>query len=115
MSRSSHSSMRSLRILAPFQASVRRSLVVFLPILLAVAVGSVHAGDTKYAGEFLRLGVGARALGMGGSYVALANDASAAYWNPAGLATLQHAEMLLDGAVPYCGFVDINPGLQPGA
>lgn len=31
--------------------------------------------------------VGARALGMGGAFVAVADDASATYWNPAGLAT----------------------------
>jgi long-chain fatty acid transport protein len=31
--------------------------------------------------------VGERALGMGGAFVAVANDSSAAWWNPAGLAT----------------------------
>ena len=40
----------------------------------------------KYAGEFLSIGVGGRALGMGGAYVALANDVTAGYYNPAGLA-----------------------------
>jgi len=47
---------------------------------------------TRYAGEFLRIGVGARALGMGSAFVGLADDGTAAYWNPAGLATLQHRE-----------------------
>lgn len=63
--------------------------------------------DGKYAGEFLSLGVDARALGMGGSYVALATGASAAYWNPAGLSgisvqeiSLMHAEQF-DGIVGY--------------
>lgn len=37
------------------------------------------------AGAFLRLGVGARALSMGGAFVAVANDPSATFWNPAGL------------------------------
>ncbi|MBU0520220.1 hypothetical protein KKA00_12940 [bacterium] len=41
---------------------------------------------TKYAGEFLEIGVGARALGLGGAYCALAEDPSSFYWNPAGLA-----------------------------
>ncbi len=39
----------------------------------------------KYAGEFLKQPVGARALGMGSAFVALADDPSAVYWNPAGL------------------------------
>ena len=47
---------------------------------------------TRYAGEFLRIGVGARALGMGSAFVGLADDGTAAYWNPAGLATLQSRE-----------------------
>lgn len=34
---------------------------------------------------FLEIGVGARAMGMGGAFVAVANDASATYWNPAGI------------------------------
>ncbi len=38
------------------------------------------------------LGVGARALGMGGAYVGVANDYSALYWNPAGLSQLQYGE-----------------------
>ncbi len=40
------------------------------------------------AASFTRLGVGPRALAMGGSYVALAEGAAAVYWNPAGLADM---------------------------
>ncbi len=43
-------------------------------------------------GVFLRMGVGARALGMGSAFTALANDASAAYWNPAGLEHVRSAQ-----------------------
>ncbi len=41
---------------------------------------------TRYAGEFLEIGVGGRALGLGGAYCAVAEDPSSFYWNPAGLA-----------------------------
>lgn len=52
-----------------------------------------HLHAEKYAAEFLTTGIGARALAMGGAYVAVSNDASAAYWNPAGLVQLQKAEI----------------------
>lgn len=39
----------------------------------------------KYSNEFLQIGVGARALGMGNALVAGVNDVTAGYWNPAGL------------------------------
>ncbi|HEY0979135.1 MAG TPA: PorV/PorQ family protein [Flavobacteriales bacterium] len=39
----------------------------------------------KYSNEFLSIGVGARSLGMGYSYISSANDVTAGYWNPAGL------------------------------
>lgn len=59
-------------------------LILQLPIQL-------HAG--KYSAEFLRIGVGARALGIGGAYVALAEDGTASYWNAAGLGNLAHHQI----------------------
>ncbi len=41
------------------------------------------------------LGVGARAIGMGGAYTGVANDYSALFWNPAGLAQLENGEFSL--------------------
>ncbi|NVM05273.1 MAG: PorV/PorQ family protein [Candidatus Helarchaeota archaeon] len=49
----------------------------------------------KFAGEFLSTGVGARPLGMGGAFVALANDGTAGYWNPSGLAFLNYPQIVL--------------------
>lgn len=50
----------------------------------AVSKGAI-AEEGSHAAEFLSHGVGARALGMGSSFVSIADDATAAYWNPAGL------------------------------
>ena len=55
--------------------------------LLVVLAGRLHAQVTdRYAGAYLSLPVHARATGMGSSYTAIAQDAAAAWWNPAGLA-----------------------------
>ena len=42
----------------------------------------------KYSNEFLHLGVGADAFSMGNAVVASTNDVGAAYWNPAGLTSV---------------------------
>ncbi|HEV8537616.1 MAG TPA: PorV/PorQ family protein [Bacteroidota bacterium] len=62
------------------------------------------------AAKFLSIPVGARAVGMGGAFVAVANDASAMYWNPAGIARLtqseaifSHSEWLADISFNYGG------------
>ncbi len=57
------------------------------------ALGEQRAGTTS--GQFLKIGVGARAVGLGESFVAVANEPSAIYWNPAGLASLQRQEVAL--------------------
>lgn len=53
---------------------------------LIPALGGERAGTT--AMSFLKIGVGARASSMGEAFVALANDVSALYWNPAGMTYL---------------------------
>jgi hypothetical protein len=42
-----------------------------------------------FDGQFLKIPIGARAEGMGGAFVAVADDASAVFWNPAGIARLE--------------------------
>ncbi|OGS40809.1 MAG: hypothetical protein A2506_05945 [Elusimicrobia bacterium RIFOXYD12_FULL_66_9] len=61
-------------------------------ILLAVLLvpGATWAAETA---SFLTVGAGARALGMGGAYSALGEDADSLYWNPAGLARLERKDV----------------------
>jgi long-subunit fatty acid transport protein len=61
-----------------------------LLILLVIAIASVGAQE-RSIGHFA--GVGARAMGMGGAYVGVADDFTAVFWNPAGLVQKNHYEI----------------------
>ena len=66
---------------------------LFLAAVAAAVASPAVAQSTKtpkYSNEFLNIGVGARALGMGKVQVSLADDATAGYWNPAGLTNQTH-------------------------
>jgi len=68
-----------------------------LSTLLAILVLAGLPVQAQYAEDALRLGlsgtgVGTRSLGMGNAYTGVANDFSAIYWNPAGLAQMEFSE-----------------------
>jgi len=56
-------------------------ILLLLPALLFA--GFPKVGTT--AAPFLKIGIGARAVSLGGNFTAISNDVSAMYWNPAGL------------------------------
>ncbi len=57
--------------------------------MASTATAGVADGEAGQVDEFLRYGANVRSLGMGRAYVALADDASALYYNPAGLIRLR--------------------------
>ncbi len=59
-------------------------LLTFL-FITSLAVAQNNSIAPKYSNEFLAIGVGADALGMGNAFVAQTAGASSSYWNPAGL------------------------------
>lgn len=65
------------------------AMTVFFFLLFVLLPISMRA-DTNFgqAGDYLLYGAGARSLAMGGAFTAVADDASAEYWNPAALAFL---------------------------
>jgi hypothetical protein len=67
---------------------IKYLLIIFLFSAASFAQDSFKTevdGVGTSAAAFLEIGVGARAMGMGGAYVSVANDPSALYFNPAGI------------------------------
>jgi hypothetical protein len=67
---------------------MRCNLAGFVTFLLVFPLIS-YSQFRKYSNEFLNIGAGARGLAMGGAQVASVDNATAGYWNPAGLASLK--------------------------
>ena len=64
------------------------AVLVLLSLPLSAEAAQVFEKVGTLGGQSLKIGVGARAAGMGEAYVAIADDATAVYWNPAGIARL---------------------------
>jgi hypothetical protein len=64
-------------------------LWIFLILLWFSLPVSAETGDGGYADAFLQPGFGARALGMGGAFVGVADDATGGFFNPAGLVQIK--------------------------
>jgi hypothetical protein len=70
---------------------MRRFAFIFL-VLAFVGFASAHELNTLYAP-----GVGARAMGMGGAFVAMSGDPACLFWNPAGCAWMDKPTVYLEG------------------
>lgn len=85
-------------------APTRRWMFVLLAAVAWVAApteSAVAADDAGAPGGFLRYGSSARGLGLGNAVTALADDAAASYWNPAGYARLRTMEFTAMGATLF--------------
>ncbi len=100
---------------------------VAVAILVVFSIGISFAADVSKVGTtaatFLEIGIGARATAMGEAFTAVADDASAIYWNPAGMAWMEqgeagfvHSEWLADISFDHVsGVVPIGIGTMVGA
>ncbi|HDQ26591.1 MAG TPA: PorV/PorQ family protein [bacterium] len=66
--------------------------IIISAVVLVLSVSAAFAGAFDKGGV---LGIGARALGMGHAFTAVADDGSAVYWNTAGLTQLERSELNL--------------------
>lgn len=86
---------------------------VILGILIMVMAPGIAMGGTKpfekvgtYSAQFLKIGTSARAAGMGSAFTAVANDATAMYWNPAGMVEINRTQVTLN-SVTWPADIDI--------
>ncbi len=96
-------------------------------IVMLILIPGLAAASTKpfekvgtYSGQFLKIGVSPRAVGMGSAFTAVSNDATALYWNPAGMVELSRTMVTMntmvwpaDLSLYYAGAVFSTPYL-PG-
>src|ERR1700674_1333131 len=88
---------------------MRKLLRIVLAVLLPLTVAPVHAA-------FLDDGFGARPVGMGGAFTAIADDSNAPLYNPAGIVQVQWNELsamyaqLFTGQTLYAGSDVVNLG-----
>lgn len=82
--------------------------LLFSSCMVFAQTGSNMTKTGTTAAQFLKIGIGARSIGMGGAFTAYANDVTAQYWNPAGLArvpggeaTFGHISWIADIGVEY--------------
>ena len=87
-------------------------ITVFTFSFLNILCGQTINRYGTTAANFLEIGVGSEANAMGEAYVAVANDVSSIYWNPAGLSSLKKSSALFM-IQPW--FVDIDMLFAGGA
>jgi len=87
-------------------------LYLFLPLLILAGSVNINAQTEfgKYAGEFMAIGIGGRALGMGGAFAGVANDVTAGYYNPAGLANINYPQISLMHSEQFGNLINYDYG-----
>jgi Uncharacterised protein family (UPF0164) len=90
--------------------------MIIVSAMAPIAMYAQGANDVSKTGttaaSFLEISVGAPAIGVGGAFVSLANDPTALYWNPAGIANitstdaiLAHTDWIADTKFDFAGLV----------
>ena len=87
---------------------MKRIILIFLVLICSVSL--TIAVDT--GASFLKIGVGARAIGMGSAFCAISDDVNAIHWNPAGISQVSqqavsamHTQWITDIKYDFVGYV----------
>lgn len=79
---------------------IKRALICALMLFIFSNECRSEVRFQNITGSDLEMGVGARAVGLSGAFVAVADDASAVFWNPSGLTQLPDNELFLSADLP---------------
>jgi len=71
-----------------------------LMMFMAPGTADADVDFDKLYGSDLGMGVGARAMSLGGAFVSVADDPTAVYWNPAGLTAISGLQLFLAAETP---------------
>ena len=89
---------------------MKRTVLAFLLFPFFIQAAHAQSSLAKYGNDFLSVGAGARALGMGGAHSAAASDVTAGYWNVAGLSSLKSPELIYMHSERFGGIVGYDYG-----
>lgn len=81
---------------------------LFKICLIVILLYNLTSTAGEYAADFLNIDVGARAAAMGGAFTAVADDATAFYWNPAGLVIKDTFRLHIDHVPIFKGLAQYN-------
>ena len=96
--------------------NLRRQLLIAAILFLGLGMAGDAVADISNAAVlFLRIAPGSRAAGMGEAYVAIADDATATHWNPAGLGNYPLSDTWIEANIPEAyrplrGFAPLSTG-----
>jgi len=74
-------------------------IICLIGLLSDISAQTIKTGTT--AAQVLKVGIGPRAVAMGGAYTSVSDDIVAMYWNPAGLANINTSEVVFSHTSLY--------------
>jgi len=85
----------------------RTLILILLLVCSGTELRAQNPNLGSAAAQFLKIPVGARSAGLGGAMTGMSNDATALFWNPAGIAQ-PHAQSFHFSYVPWMTYFDIT-------
>lgn len=79
---------------------MKKILIALTFVLLIILSQKCISQEITNSASFMRIGSGARAIALGSAFVAVADDALAGYWNPAGLSQLKAPAISIADRIP---------------